>query len=125
MYLQQYLTTGVYVTMASPALDEWVDVFTSIMDGPQFYYRRMQLAPPTTTQMPYMGADIVITINFIYIMCGNIPEAIRSDFNLTAASEWTGGTDGVDNNVPTFGWNELYGYAKRGGLAPKPQRIRS
>lgn len=122
MYLQQYLTTGIHALLTgSPSLDERIDVFTSIMDGPQYYYSRMQLAPPAVTAMPYLSADIVIEINYVYIMSGNIDLTNRGDFNLTAAQEWTGGTDNVDDGVPTFGYANGYGYAKMGGDADPKQ----
>ncbi|NVM30995.1 MAG: hypothetical protein HWN65_19295 [Candidatus Helarchaeota archaeon] len=119
-YLQQYLAIGSYwnylIIHSSVNVD--IDFLTSFMDGPQIYYRRMQLSPPTTMAMPYITIT-GIQLYYMYIMCGNIFTENRGDYKMTSAREWNGGPDGTDDNLPTFGWANEYGWTKIGGLDPK------
>ncbi len=119
MYLQQYLVTGVHAVgcASSVGVDDYVDIYTSMLDGCQYYYSRMQLSPPATIAMPAM-AGLIIEIYYIYMMCATLASPIRGDFNLSGGMEWSGTTDGTDDGEPTFDFTDGYGYTKIGGLDP-------
>jgi len=99
-------------------INDRVDLLIPIMDGPQFYYRRMQLGAPTSVEIPSL-AGFVIQVYYVYVNCGNLNNAIRNDFNITAVQEYNGGADGTDQHQPKFGFNSQYGYFKIGGNDPK------
>jgi len=111
-----HINMSLMVTVSgTDILYDQVDLIMPMMDGPLYYYRRMEVGPPTSVEIPDL-AGATIRIYYAYINCGNLNTAIRNDFNVTAAQEWTGGADRIDNGYPKFGWNEQYGYKKVGGL---------
>lgn len=121
-YLQQWLSTGLYVTITvsgTSVANDYVDLIYPIMDGPSFYYRTMQLAPEALVEIPSLEG-FVIQIYYAYIMCGNINPDVRSDVFFTTGREWDGAPNGVNiGYIPTFGWANGEGWTKQGGLDPK------
>ncbi|MHA1278264.1 MAG: hypothetical protein ACTSQ8_13830 [Candidatus Helarchaeota archaeon] len=121
-YLQQFLVTGLYVSLSvsgTTIINDYVDLAYPIMDGPNIYYRRVQIAPEALVEIPSLPG-FRIQIYYAYLMCGNINPDIRSDVNFTTGTEWSGGTDNdIDNVIPKFGWANGEGWTKQGGLDPK------
>ncbi|MHA1270171.1 MAG: hypothetical protein ACTSPY_10330 [Candidatus Helarchaeota archaeon] len=123
-YMSQYLETGIYKPQIyGGGPESWVLVYTSMLDGPMYYYRNMQESPSASVAIPYMGTDITIAIYYVYIMCGTFSPTISSDITIYAGQEWSGGNDGVDQSVgdqpATFRWANEYGWTKIGGIDPK------
>ncbi|MHA1360591.1 MAG: hypothetical protein ACTSRC_20915 [Candidatus Helarchaeota archaeon] len=126
IYLQQFLLTGMYLNLETSSytiFDDYIDIAIPLTDGPSVYYRRMQIAPEIETRTISLQGFRIQTY-YTYFMGGNINPDVRVDINLTAATEWVGTPDGIDDNIPKFGWegNEtapVYGWYKQGGLDPK------
>ncbi len=119
LYLQQYLVTGLHAVgcACSVGIDDYVDFYATLLDGPQIYYQRMQISPPMLFTVPNVAA-LEFEMYYIYLMSGNIFVDIRNDINLTGGIEWSGGSDGTDDGNPIFGWANDYGWSKIGGLNP-------
>ena len=120
-YYQSFLSLGVNLAVTisgTVILNDDLDIIFPIMDGIQVYYRTMQISPDATVEIPSI-AGATISIYYAYIECGSINLAVRNDLTVTAAQEWGGGTNGVDNNKPKFTWANNYGWYKLGGLDPK------
>ncbi|MHA1233218.1 MAG: hypothetical protein ACTSPQ_21555, partial [Candidatus Helarchaeota archaeon] len=123
-YLSQYLETGIYKPAPyGTGPESWILVYTSLLDGPMYYYRNMQESPSSSTAIPYMGTQIAIDIYYVYLMCGTISGNIRNEITLLAGREWNGAPDGTDQSSggdpPKFRWANEYGYTKIGGIDPK------
>jgi hypothetical protein len=95
MYVQQWLVGGLYVYLEASqivVIDDDIEMMFPMLDGPQFYYRRHQIAPETTIELPAVDA-IVFEVYYVYLLCGSLDANIAADYTLHAAQEWSGSND--------------------------------
>jgi hypothetical protein len=81
-YLQQFLVTGLNpsLTVSNTAvIGDRVDLIIPIMDGPSFFYSRMQMGAPASVEIPAL-TGFTIQVYYVYVECGNINPAVRNDF---------------------------------------------
>ena len=113
-YLSQFLMVGMYVYIyvsTDHIIDDYVDIIFPLMDGPSIYYRRMQINPEMTVEIPALEG-FLIQVYYAYILSGTLNPDVNQDFTMYAAMEWTGANDGTDQDAPEFGYNNLYGWQK-------------
>jgi hypothetical protein len=117
MYVQQWLVGGLYVYLEASqivVIDDDIEMMFPMLDGPQFYYRRHQIAPETTIELPAVDA-IVFEVYYVYLLCGSLDANIAADYTLHAAQEWSGSNDQIDQGTPHFVWADGMGWSKVGG----------
>jgi len=128
-YQQQFATTGLYVHLyvtdstSGFVIDDDVDLVLPLLDGPAYYYSRMQIGTDFEVQIPGLEG-FIIDIYYLYFMCGSFNLPIRGDFNISVYQEWSGAPDGVDQKQPNgdppiFGFTDGKGWTKIGGTNPK------
>lgn len=122
MYLQQWLVGGLHIDLEASQIQVFqddIEIMFPMLDGAQIYYRRHQISPETTVELPGIPS-IEFQVYYVYLLTGAFPTAHSGDFTLTSVREWNGVNDGNDNGKPRFGFEEGLGWTKigTGGTSP-------